>query len=248
MFDPNLSNTFKLFSLQHFAAIFVIASIITVIYVYRVQLRNSKYFNFVRITLATLILLQELSLNLYRVMMGEWSLSTSLPFHLCGLGVLTTAAVLLTQNKKLFINTFFIMMIGAFFAILTPSIENGFGFPHYRYFQFFISHGLIVINFTFILFVMDYAKDFEYRHLLNNFIVLIVIAIFAYLVNLLVDGNYLFLMAKPEGDTAFDLFGEYPWYILNILIFGIPLFFHLFYLPFFIAHLKEARKLAKVNA
>jgi len=129
------------------------------------------------------------------------------------------------------------MMIGATLALLTPSIEGGFGFPHYRYFQFFTSHGLIMINFTFILFVMDYQKEMKYKYLLYNFVALAAFAAIDLVVNLLVDGNYMYLMEKPGPNTAFDLFGDHPWYLINIFIFGIPVFFHLYYLPFFIKYL-----------
>ena len=119
-------------------------------------------------------------------------------------------------------------------ALITPSIEFGFNFPHYRYFQFFTSHGLIVINFTFILFVMNFQENIRYKHLLNNFFVLAGIALVLLPINLLVDGNYMYLLGKPGNGTAFDLFGEWPWYLVNIFFFGIPIFFHLFYIPFFV--------------
>jgi hypothetical integral membrane protein (TIGR02206 family) len=241
MFDPDLAGTFKLFSLSHLTAAFIIFVIIALIIINRVRIRESIYFNAFRITLAILILAQEVILNIYRIVLDEWQISTSLPLQLCGLGVLTTAIVLLTKSEKLFINTFFIMMIGATMAIITPGIENQLGFPHFRFFQFFISHGLIVINFTFILFVLNFQEAVRYRHLLNNFVVLAGIAVILLGVNLLTGGNYMYLMAKPGPNTAFDLFGEHPWYLLNIFIFGIPIFFHLFYFPFFVRnyHLKK---------
>ena len=157
-----------------------------------------------------------------------------------------SALVLITQNKKVFLYSFFVMMIGAALAILTPGVEKGLGFPHFRFFQYFVAHGLIVINFTFILFVMDFVEDVKYKHLLNNFITLIVIATIALGINLLVDGNYLYLLHKPDGETAFDLFGKWPWYLLNIFVIGIPTFFHLFYLPFFFRNLIIRKKHLKV--
>jgi len=94
---------------------------------------------------------------------------------------------------------------------------------------------------------MGYSKCFRYKHLLNNFFVLLGIAFFAFFLNLLVDGNYLYLMGKPGEDTAFDLFGEHPWYIINIFLFGIPIFFHLFYLPFFIKNLIVKKSIIRTS-
>ncbi len=234
MFNKELEGTFQLFSLSHLMGVLVVLSLVSLVYYHRKTLKKDKYFNKVRMTLAILIILQEVSLNIYRITLGEWEISTSLPFQLCGLAVLMSAIVLLTQNKKVFLYSFFMMMIGATLALLTPGIEKQLGFPHYRFFQFFVSHGLIVINFTFILFVMGYVEDVTYKHLLYNFFTLVTIASLAAVINIIVDGNYLYLMRKPDGDTAFDLFGEWPWYLVNILLIGIPIFFHIFYLPFYI--------------
>jgi len=96
---------------------------------------------------------------------------------LCGLAVITSSVVLFTKSEKLFQNTFFIMMIGATLALITPGIEKNLGFPHFRFFQFFIGHGLIVINFAFILFVMGFQEKFHYRLLLNNFVTLAALAV-----------------------------------------------------------------------
>ena len=127
-------------------------------------------------------------------------------------------------------------------ALLTPAIDYNLGFPHYRYFQFFTSHGLIAINFTFILFIFNYQKNIRYRHVLYNFVSLMVIAVVILGIDLLVDGNYMYLMGKPGEGTALDIFGAWPWYILNIFLFGLPVFFHVFYLPFFIRDFRRKRR------
>ncbi|MGD9909797.1 MAG: TIGR02206 family membrane protein [Candidatus Izemoplasmatales bacterium] len=242
MFDTSLQDTFVSYGLSHILAVIVVSVVIALVIIFKKQLRNERLFNKFRITLAVLILLQELSLHIFRIWNGTWSLATALPLHLCGLAVLSTAYVLLFQDKKYFYATFFVMMIGATLALLTPSIEGGYGFPHYRFFQFFISHGLIMINFTFILFVMDYQKDMKYKYLLYNFFSLAAFALFDLAVNFAVGGNYMYLMAKPGPNTAFDLFGEHPWYLINIFLFGIPVFFHIYYLPFFVKYLVLTHK------
>ena len=155
MFNPDLENTFVSFGPSHVYAVVVVFSIIALLIVNQQRIRNSKYVDVLRYTLATLIILQEISLNVYRAVIGEWSIATSLPLHLCGLGVLSTAIILITKSEKLFQSVFFIMLIGAVMALLTPAIDYNLGFPHYRYFQFFTSHGLIAINFTFILFIFN---------------------------------------------------------------------------------------------
>lgn len=243
MFNENLKDTFEFLSMQHIIASSIVFLFVLLIMVNRKRLRESKYFNHFRIGFAVFTLFQEIVLNIYRVSIGEWEIGTGLPLHLCGLAVLTSSIVLLTNSKKLFLNTFFIMLIGATMALLTPGIEDNLGFPHFRFFQFFTAHGMIVINFTFLLFVMEYHKDVRYKTIYKNLLTLIGLAIVLYLVNLLIDGNYMYLMEKPDGDTAFNLFGEHPWYLLNILLFGVPILFHVFYIPFLIRDFVQKKAL-----
>lgn len=241
MFDSTLEDTFVTFGWSHLAAVTVVVSILALIIVNHETLRQWKHWNVMRYGLVVLTLGQEVSLNLYRIAVGQWELGTSLPLQLCGLGVLSSALLLLWPNERLFRRIVFVMMIGATMALITPGIEYNLGFPHYRYFQFFTSHGLIVINYTVLLFVYGFHRELRYRHLLQNIVTLIVLATIMLGINLLVDGNYMYLMAKPEG-TAFDLFGEWPWYLLNIFLFGIPVMFHVFYVPFFVRDIRQRRR------
>ncbi len=242
MFNPDLENTFVMYSVSHLVTIFLAFFAVFLIIYFKEALKETKRFNFFRYLFVFLTIGQELSLNIYRVIVGEWTIAESLPFHLCGLAMIITSYVLITQNRKAFTNTFFILMIGAALAILTPAVENNLGFPHYRFFQFFFGHGMILVNFTFALFVMDFYKEIKYRHLLNNVYTVVILASFNLLVNLITGGNYMYLMGKPGEGTAFDLFGEHPWYLINIFIFGIPIFFHILYIPFFIRNIYNKKR------
>lgn len=240
MFNDNLQQTFRLFSWMHVIPVLIVLSISVLIYKHKDALKKEPSIHYLRLSLAGLILLQEVLLQIYRLRTGIWSISLSLPLQLCSIGVLLTAYLLITQNKKLFQKVVFILLIGASLALMTPGINSGYGFPHFRYFQFFIAHGLIVINITVLLFVFDYQKNIEYKHLLSNFVSLIGIALLVYVVNLVTNGNYMYLMHKPAPGTLFDAFGPYPIYIFQILLLGIPFFFHLFYFPFFIRNIIQS--------
>ena len=244
MFNTNLAEQFQVFGMTHFITILIVLFFVVLVYLFREKLKERKYFNFFRYLFVVITIGQELSLNIYRMIMGEWMISTSLPLQLCGLAMIITSIILITQSEKMFQNTFFVMMIGAFLAVATPAIENNFGFPHYRFIQFFVGHGMILVNFTFMLFVMEFQVNIKYRHVLNNIITLLGLAVFNLLVNVITGGNYMYLMGKPGENTAFDLFGEHPWYILNILLFGIPVFFHIFYLPFLVRNFRRKRQAA----
>lgn len=242
MFNQDLAGTFESFTIQHLIAVLIVFTAVGLVIGFRDKLKEKKYYNFFRYAFVIITIGQEVSLSFFRISMGEWMLSTSLPLHLCGLAMIFTSIILITENKKVFTSTFFIMMIGATLAILTPAVEDGYGFPHYRFIQFFLGHGMILVNFSFALFVMDYYKEIRYKHLLHNLFTVLVVATFDLIVNVLTGGNYLYLMAKPGPNTAFDLFGDHPWYLINIFLFGIPVFFHIFYLPFLIRNLINNKK------
>jgi len=243
MFSEAYRDTFRIFSTSHLVAILVILFFCLLIFLNRKTIKK-KYYN-MRYVFAVLTILQEVSLNVVRIINNEWTIAKSLPLQLCGIAVILTSVILVTENKKLFLNTFFVMLIGAIMAILTPAIENGYGVPHYRFFQFFFSHGMIVANFVFILFVMEYGKEFRYKNVYRNVVFLLGVAVFNFGINLITGGNYMYLMGKPGENTAFDLFGDHPWYILNILLFGIPVLLHLFYVPFYLYNKKQINLINK---
>lgn len=242
MFNQELEGTFTMFGLSHMIAVLVVFLAVIVVYLNKDKLKDEKYYNFTRYALIIITIGQELSLNVYRIIMGEWEIATSLPLQLCGMAMIITSYILWTESKKVFVSTFFILMIGATLAILTPAVENNLGFPHYRFFQFFLGHGMLLINFTFMLFVMDFYKEVRYKHLAYNLLTVIILATFTFIVNVITGGNYMYTMGKPGEGTAFDLFGEHPWYLLNIFLFGIPIFFHLFYIPFFVRNVRIKKK------
>jgi hypothetical integral membrane protein (TIGR02206 family) len=53
----------------------------------------------------------------------------------------------------------------------------------------------------------------------------------AFSVNKIIGSNYGYLMHKPEGGSAMDFFGPYPYYLITLECLGAVLFF-LVLLPF----------------
>ncbi len=230
MFDIQLKNTFEVFSRQHLIPVIIILLIVGLLFLYREWFQRKLLW--VPKALAVITILQHFALFLYRVNSGIWDVSKHLPFYLCSVGVYFSSYVLWTKDKRAFHNTFFVLFFGAFLAILFPEITDKWGYPHFRYFQFFISHSLIMINISYALFVFDYAKDFKYIDIYKNMMFVWGFAVISLVANLLTNGNYLWLMHSPE-DSIFELFGMYPTYIFTILFIIFPIGFNLFYIPFY---------------
>jgi len=103
-FDPNyLLGEFRLFSLPHIIALLVVAAL-NVIMVLALKRVNSekvnKYFCYI---LSFILLAQELSLNIWYICVGKWSVGHHLPLHLCGLAVVLSP-IMLIGKKSFYMN------------------------------------------------------------------------------------------------------------------------------------------------
>lgn len=143
---------------------------------------------------------------------GKWEVSYSLPLELCSLSLYASIILLWTNNLRLYPFVFFAGIGGATQALLTPDLALG--FPHFRYFQFFYIHGGII--FTALYFTWIKGERPTFLKMIKTIVVLNVIAAFVYIVNRLVDGNYMFLRMKPQKGSLLDYLGAYPYYLLSL--------------------------------
>ena len=156
----------------------------------------------------------------------------SLPFHLCDFGMILTAVYMWCYPRRLqriFEMAFFWSVAGAIPAMLTPDLPAD--YPSFGFWQFYISHMLIVICNIYSLVSLKYkprAVGILWAWLGVNVVFVIVVV-----VNLLLGSNYFFICRPPE--TAMPLFfWPWPWYIV-FMEFMSPIFFATVYLPFWIA-------------
>ena len=233
---------FKIFSGSHFITILIIALINVLLITWVKRAKSEILEKRIRYTLAAILLLQELSLNIWRISWGQWRMGSSLPLHLCGVAVILSAIMLINKNFKLYEIVYFWGLGGAIQAIMQPDIGI-YGFPHYRYYQFFVSHGSIVTASIFATFIFGYRPKFKsvFKIFLYTNLYMIFIAGFNYLT----DGNYLFICHKPETASLIDFFGPWPWYIIPLEIVAL-LSYLIYYAPFGVKDLmqrKQARRM-----
>lgn len=190
--------------------------------------KDDKTDKIIRYTLAAMLILQEIFLNLWRLYWGQWRMGKSLPLHLCGAAVVLSAVLLVNKNYRLYEIVYFWGLGGAIQALLQPDI-GAYSFPHYRFFQFFTSHGLIVTASLYSTFSFGYRPRF--RSVFRVFLITNVYMLFIALFNYIFDGNYLFICHKPETASIMDYFGPWPWYILVLEVVGLVSFL-IYYSPF----------------
>lgn len=96
----------------------------------------------VRYTMAILLWANEIGLHTWHIVNGTWSELNMLPLHVCAVLSWLTPVLLITGNYTIYELSYFLGIGGAMQALLTPDVGI-YGFPHYRYFQAFISHGFL---------------------------------------------------------------------------------------------------------
>ena len=219
------SMMFEPFSLAHWAAIAGTVALVALIIGFRSRLRGMAMDRIVRWGMAAVLIASEVSLYTWYSVAHIWGLY-ALPFQLCTLMVWVSAAMLLTRSRKLFEIAFFLGILGALQALLTPNLDQT--FPHFRYFHFFIAHAAIIGASVYMAAVAGYRLTF--RSLLRAFGWLNAFALAAGMVNLATGENFMFLARKPDTPSLLDLLAPWPWYLaelevvaflLCLLLFGI---------------------------
>lgn len=216
---------FTMWDFTHLLTIILIGFAIVCLFVFRNNLK--KYRNTLRITIGVTLLLSRLTLDAWYIFTGNWDVRSSLPLELCSIASILAGIMLLMKNRFLFEILYFIGIGGALQAIITPELY--FGFPQFRYIQFFLDHALLIIAPLLMIALFHYTITF--KSLVKAFITINVIAAIVFPINLLLDANYMFLSHKPSSASLLDLLGPYPIYFISLEFIVIAMFLIL-YIPF----------------
>lgn len=220
---------FQIFYLPHLVVIAVLVLIyLSLIYVRRIA--SQRFKDTFRYVLAVVLIVNELSWHWWNWYVGQWTIQTMLPLHVCSVLVFVSALMLVTRSKRIYEFAYFMGIGAALQAVLTPDLGT-YGFPHFRFFQTFISHGGIILAALFMTVVENYRP--YWKSLLRVFIGMNLYMGVVFIINSLIGSNYMFIMRKPDTPSLMDVLGPWPWYILAIEAIGIAVCL-LLYLPFVI--------------
>ena len=178
--------------------------------------------------LIAVTLLQELLHYFFKINLNTFDIAQDLSLHMCGISVFISCYALYTKNQAAFELSFFWGLAGALQAVLTPD-PTRFHFGYISTFWSFLSHGIIIMNVFWLIFVdnMRCRKN----SLLNTILVTNGAIFIIGIINSAIGNgaNYWFICEKPSGDSPF-LIGEWPYYLFTFQLAGI-LFMSLIYLP-----------------
>lgn len=233
---------FELFGPTHFAALGALVLINLFLFRYKDASDGTK--SKVRWRLALILWINEFAWHYWNYSTGRWTIQTMLPLHLCSLLVWTGAWMLVTKSYRIYEFMYFMGISGAIQALATPDLGI-YGFPHFRFFQTFLSHGLIVTSAIYMTVVEGFRPT--WKSMLRVFVWTNIYAGVVYYINTLIGSNYLMINHRPETPSLLDLLPDWPVYIIYMELLGIACIL-LLYLPFVMKDLWNYYHLNRDNA
>ncbi len=227
---------FILFSPPHFAALG--ALVLLNLYLLRFRGTDEGVRRRVRWTMALVLWANEVAWHAWNYSIGRWTIQTMLPLHLCSVLVWVGALMLVTKNYRIYEFAYLLGISGALQALLTPDL-GVYGFPHFRYFQTFISHGLIVTSAIYMTVVEGFRPT--WKSLVRTALWMNVYMVIVYFINSAIGSNYLMINGKPTTPSLLDMMPPWPIYILYMEALGVVMFL-LLYLPFAVKDWRAKQK------
>ncbi|RPI93968.1 MAG: TIGR02206 family membrane protein [Chloroflexi bacterium] len=233
---------FELFGTTHFAAL--AALILLNLFLLRFKRSSDGTKGTIRWLLALILVGNEVAWHYWNYIYGKWTIQTMLPLHLCSLLVWTGAWMLMTKKYRVYEFMYFMGIAGAIHALGTPGIGE-YNFPHFFYFQYFLSHGLIITSAIYMTAVEGFRPT--WKSMLRVFIWMNIYAGIVYFINSYIGSNYLMINSKPATPSLLDLLPAWPIYIVYMELIGIASMLIL-YLPFVVKDLRNRYLLNRDNA
>ena len=179
--------------------------------------------------LGALIIIRLFISQVYQINQDLWDPNHSLSLHLCGISSILAGICLIRYNQTIYEFLILLGGPGALWSFLTPQMNmydhtsSGepmlFLDPGFLYFDYFISHTLIIFAPLYLTFLLG-KKPRQYSYLRIFYKVNFVVIPFVYIVNIIVkslsirsgDVNYMYLMYAPKADNPF-IIDAWPWYL-----------------------------------
>lgn len=225
----------KLLSIEHLATMGVIATVIAIL-VIAARLRPGAWTVPTGRVLAIVIVANECAWWIWLGAHHTWSASYALPFQLCDLAAIVSAAALWSRKPLLVELTYFWGLAGTANGLITPDISDH--FPSFGFLQYFIAHGTIVAAGLLLVVGLHIAP--RRGAVLRVFGLTFGLLLLDAGMNFLTGGNYLYLRHTPGAHSLLDLMGPWPWYVVGAAGVALALFVVLD-LPFSVSRFRRER-------
>ena len=238
-FGEGTEQEFALFTPAHLAPILLMIAVILLLWRFGHKLRESRWEDTVRCTLAFLLLCSEMAYY-WRLVAQPWlepNAVNNLPIGVCGWAAIFCTFMLVGKKQGFFDISYFWLLSGSVFALLTPTPLTYCGPTRLRYWQFWTEHTFGYIAVFYMIFVhgmRPYPKS-----MVRSYIALLILVSIAYWTNQLIPGaNYLY-MARPESaPSVLDILPPNFRLRFMVMFLVITAMYGLAYLPW---HLKDKK-------
>ena len=143
-----------------------------------------------------------------------------LPFQLCSISMFLAIVLLFTKNKTIFNFVLFTGILGGLISLLFPVI--GYDSSYYRYYQYEIAHGILILTPIYFVAVYNYVPT--KIETIYSFLILQGIMVFMLILNYYIGTDFMFVFLDPAKIDKFPViakFGGIPLYILWMEIVGV---------------------------
>tara|TARA_Y100000996_G_scaffold414723_1_gene406507 strand:- start:6847 stop:7557 length:711 start_codon:yes stop_codon:yes gene_type:complete len=156
----------------------------------------------------------------------RWTLTDSLPLHLCGISSILSSLLLFRFNQFLYEFLILLSIPGAIQALITP--EFTLGIDNFFLVEYFISHGGIILSGLYLTFVLGNKPRLgAWKYVIIRSQLLIVAV---HLINIILGSNYIYTRIKPIVDNPL-IIGDWPYYYIGfevLAVANIILFYYMF--------------------
>jgi hypothetical integral membrane protein (TIGR02206 family) len=181
----------------------------------RLRGKDETFLRRFRITYVVIMVLNELSWQIWKLWIGEWSIQTMLPLHVCSVFVILNSVMLLTRNYRIYEFAYFLGIGGAMQAVLTPD-AGIYGLPHFRAWQTLTAHSLIMSAAIYMTVVEGFRPTWGSLGRVFLWANIYMVAVTA--LNLLIGSNYMFTLRKPDTASLIDVLGPWPLYLISLQV------------------------------
>jgi hypothetical integral membrane protein (TIGR02206 family) len=218
---------FVLFGRDHIIVLITVLVVCLLIWLFRDRW-TEKGKTHIRWILFALIYLCEGSWQVWMWAIGSWTIQGMLPLWLCSVTSWTMPLLLIFRRKWYYEWVYFMGIIGASMALLTPDLAQ-YGFPHFRFIEFFTLHGTIIVSIVYMTVVEGFRPT--WGSIPKAVIVTDLFWAFCAMVNSRIGSNYLYTQGKLPTPSLLDYLGPHPYYLIWMEVIGVALCI-LLYLPF----------------
>lgn len=215
----DLGKEFHLWSIDHLLATLIFAVVpIVLVLIFKDRLRNLKHEARISVFLGVLGLLIEFIQYYWHYHGGQTDWRQIYPTTLCGLTLYISSIAMITRNVRLAKIAYF-YSFGAFFSFLFADISHG--YDRFRFYAYFIIHGLILLNAFYMVSVHRVRADKE--GLRSACLLLVPVLALSFFLNFFFSDsayplNFFYVSHPPFEFPVFSPMYEYNHYLFSAAV------------------------------